>query len=69
MSNRRAATYVELFQRLKHEAKVLGMQFQPKNIISDFETALIPVVRQEVSTHLFCYVILIRLIHVFILVF
>ncbi|CAF0872413.1 unnamed protein product [Adineta steineri] len=49
MSNRRAATYIELFQRLKHEAEVLGMQFKPINIVSDFETALIPAVRQEFS--------------------
>ncbi|CAF1506917.1 unnamed protein product [Adineta ricciae] len=47
MSNRRASTYVELFQRLKQEAEALDMEFQPKQVVSDFEAALIPAVRQE----------------------
>jgi hypothetical protein len=49
MSNRKASTYIELFQRLKQEAIAMNEQFQPKRIVTDFETALIPVVRQEVS--------------------
>ncbi|CAF1140680.1 unnamed protein product [Adineta steineri] len=65
MSNRRAATYIELFQRLKHEAEVLGMQFQPTNIVSDFETALMPAVRQEFSEaiHTGCLFHFIQTVH------
>ncbi|CAF3819673.1 unnamed protein product [Rotaria sordida] len=56
MPNRRAATYSELFQRLKQEATAMGKQFEPRRIISDFEAALIPVIRQEfpTATHTGC---------------
>ncbi|CAF1603063.1 unnamed protein product [Adineta ricciae] len=47
MANRRASTCTELFQRLKHVAKASGTQFAPTNIVSDFDAALVPVVRQE----------------------
>ncbi|CAF3509552.1 unnamed protein product [Rotaria sp. Silwood2] len=47
LSNRRTTTYIELFQRFKHEAKVLGEQFQPKYVVSDFEGAIIAAVQHE----------------------
>lgn len=49
MPNRRATTYTEVFQRLKQEAIVMNKQFEPKRIVSDFETALVPAIRQEVN--------------------
>ena len=48
MPNRKASTYMELFQRLKQEAVVMGKLFEPSRIVSDFESALIPTARQEV---------------------
>ncbi|CAF2843674.1 unnamed protein product [Rotaria sp. Silwood2] len=56
MPNRRTATYSELFQRLKQEATVMSKQFDPRHIISDFEAALILVIRQEfpAATHTGC---------------
>ena len=48
MSNRKASTYTELFRRLKQEAGAMNEEFQPKQIVTDFETALLPVIRQEV---------------------
>ena len=48
MSNRKASTYVELFQRLKEEAVAKNENFEPKRIVTDFETTLVPAVRQEV---------------------
>lgn len=53
MPNRRTSTYVEVFQRLKKEAFSMGEQFEPKHIRSDFEAALIQVIRQEASFHVF----------------
>ena len=49
MPNRRATTYIEVFQRLKQEAIAMNKQFEVKRIISDFETALAQAIRQEVS--------------------
>ncbi len=54
MPNRRATTYTEFFQRLKYEATAMGTTFEPKRVVSDFEVALIPVIRQEVSFEFFC---------------
>jgi hypothetical protein len=51
LPNRRAATYSELFRRLKDEAARLSTQFQPKRVVSDFESALVSAVRQEVHSH------------------
>ena len=48
MPNRKANTYTEFFQRLKQEAIAMGKPFEPSRIVSDFESALISVVRQEV---------------------
>ncbi|CAF1079842.1 unnamed protein product [Adineta ricciae] len=43
--------FVDLYQglpvRLKHEAEALGIRFQPSDIVSVFEAALIPVISQE----------------------
>lgn len=58
LPNRRATTYVELFQRFKQEATRLGEQFQPKYVVSDFESAIISAVRQEVSSHRFAIEVL-----------
>ncbi len=49
MPNRRAATYTELFERFKQEAIVMGKPFEPKRVISDYEAALVPVIRQQVK--------------------
>ena len=49
MPNRKANTYTKLFQRLKQEAIAMGKSFELSRIVSDFEPALIPVVRQEVT--------------------
>jgi hypothetical protein len=48
MPNRRAETYTELFERLKQEASAMGKPFEPKRVVSDYEAALIPVIRQQV---------------------
>ncbi|CAF3356453.1 unnamed protein product [Rotaria socialis] len=45
LSNRRATTYIELFQRFKQEATLLGKQFQPTHVVSDFESAIMSAVR------------------------
>ncbi|CAF0801757.1 unnamed protein product [Rotaria sordida] len=47
LPNRRAATYIELFRRFKHEAILMNKQFQPQHVVSDFESALISAIRQE----------------------
>ncbi|CAF3916211.1 unnamed protein product [Rotaria sordida] len=47
LPNRRAATYIELFRRFKHEATLMNKQFQPQHVVSDFESALISAIRQE----------------------
>ncbi len=57
MPNRRAATYTELFERLKQEAIVMGKPFEPKRVISDYEAALVSVIRQQVKLLLFSLVI------------
>jgi hypothetical protein len=49
LPNKRAKTYTELFERFKEEASVMGKQFNPQRIITDYEPGLLPVVEQEVS--------------------
>jgi hypothetical protein len=49
LPNKRGRTYTELFERLKDEASIMGKQFNPKRIITDYEPGLLPVVEQEVS--------------------
>lgn len=53
LPNKRGKTYTELFERLKDQACVMGMEFKPKCIISDYESGLLPVVQQEVSIFTF----------------
>lgn len=53
LPNRRATTYVELLRRFKAEATRLGHHFEPKHVVSDFESAIMSAVRQEVSLYLF----------------
>jgi hypothetical protein len=49
LPNRRGKTYTELFERLKEQATVMGKQFNPKRIVTDYEPGLLPVMEQEVS--------------------
>jgi hypothetical protein len=47
--NKRVRTYTELFERLKDEASIVGKQFNPQRIITDYDPGLMPVVEQEVN--------------------
>jgi hypothetical protein len=49
LPNKRARTYTELFERLKDEASIVGKQFNPQRIITDYDPGLMPVVEQEVN--------------------
>ena len=49
LPNKRGSTYTDLFERLKDQAILVGKEFNPRCIISDYETGLLPVVQQEVS--------------------
>ncbi|CAF4108796.1 unnamed protein product [Rotaria sp. Silwood2] len=49
LPNKRGKTYLELFERLKEQAIVMGKQFNPKRIITDYEPDLLPVIQQEVN--------------------
>ncbi len=53
LPNKRGRTYTELFERLKDEANIMGKQFNPKRIITDYEPGLMPIVEQEVSVFTF----------------
>ena len=53
LPNRRAATYVEIFERLKQEAIKINKTFNPKKIVSDFESSLLSAVRTAASP--FCF--------------
>jgi hypothetical protein len=48
LPNHRTATYVELFKRLKEEATANTKTFEPKCVISDFESAFVSAVRLAV---------------------
>ncbi|CAF1395389.1 unnamed protein product [Rotaria sordida] len=56
LPNKRGKTYTELFERLKEQACLMGTQFNPKCIITDYEPGLMPVVEQEfpVAIHSGC---------------
>ncbi|CAF3906972.1 unnamed protein product, partial [Rotaria sp. Silwood1] len=56
LPNKRGKTYTELFDRLKDQACLMGTQFNPKCIITDYEPGLMPVVAQEfpVAIHSEC---------------
>ncbi|CAF1052262.1 unnamed protein product [Adineta steineri] len=47
LPNKRGTTYTDLFERLKDEAILMGKQFNPKLIITDYEPGLLPIVGQE----------------------
>jgi hypothetical protein len=49
LPNKRARTYTELFERLKDEASIVGKQFNPQRIITDYDPGLMAVVEQEVN--------------------
>ena len=58
LPNKRGSTYIELFERLKDQANIMGKQFNPKRIVTDYEPGLLPIVEQEVSV--FTSIILIQ---------
>ncbi|CAF1449561.1 unnamed protein product [Rotaria sp. Silwood1] len=45
LPNRRTTTYVDLFKRLKEEAIAINKVFEPKQVVSDFESALVSAIR------------------------
>ncbi|CAF3977882.1 unnamed protein product [Rotaria sp. Silwood1] len=47
LPNKRSRTYTELFERLKDQASIMGKQFNPQRIVTDYEPGLLPVVQQE----------------------
>ena len=49
LPNKRGKTYLELFERLTEQAIVMKKQFNPKRIITDFETSLLLILQQEVN--------------------
>jgi len=48
LPDRKKSTYQELFQELKSIAASIGKTWQPEQIMSDFETSLLPAVAAEV---------------------
>ena len=48
LPDRKKSTYQELFQELKSTAASLDQTWQPEQIMSDFETSLMPAVSTEV---------------------
>jgi len=49
LPDRKKSTYQELFQELKSIAAYMGQTWQPEQIMSDFETSIIPAVSTEVK--------------------
>ncbi|CAF3653882.1 unnamed protein product [Rotaria socialis] len=47
LPNKRGRTYTALIEQFKSQAIIMGKQFKPKKIVTDFESALMPVVEQE----------------------
>ncbi|CAF4382457.1 unnamed protein product [Rotaria sp. Silwood2] len=45
LPNHRTTTYLDLFKRLKEEAIAINKVFEPKQVVSDFESALVSAVR------------------------
>ena len=41
------SAYVRMFQALKRSCQNLGVQLQPDDLMTDFETGLIPAIQQE----------------------
>ncbi|CAF4286796.1 unnamed protein product, partial [Rotaria sordida] len=48
LPNRRTTTYMDLFKRLKEEAIAINKVFEPKQVVSDFESALVSAVRATI---------------------
>ena len=53
LPNRKAPTYTDLFEQFKEQALSRNKQFSPKRIVSDFEPALVSVVKHELSVYSF----------------
>ena len=53
--NKKSVTYRQIFTKLKQVASDRGKTFAPATIISDFESGLLPVIKSEVSAHLFIF--------------
>jgi hypothetical protein len=49
LPDRKKSTYQELFKELKSIAASMGQTWQPEQIMSDFETGLMPAVSTEVK--------------------
>jgi hypothetical protein len=47
MSRKTMSAYVRMFQALKRSCQNLGVQLQPDDLMTDFETGLIPAIQQE----------------------
>lgn len=45
--NKTAALYASMFQTIKNSCAQAGLNLAPQEIISDFESAIIPVIAQE----------------------
>ncbi len=57
MARKSAALYKKLFRLLKDEAASLNVQCDPKIVTTDFESGLIPAIRDEfpLAEHKGCY--------------
>lgn len=49
LPNKRGKTYTALIEQLKEQANIMGKQFDPKRIVTDYEPGLMPILEQEVS--------------------
>jgi hypothetical protein len=47
MSRKTMSAFVRMFQALKRSCQNLGVQLQPDDLMTDFETGLIPAIQQE----------------------
>lgn len=50
LPDRKKSTYQQLFQELKDKAASINQVWEPEQIITDYETSLIPAISAEVST-------------------
>ncbi|CAF4570128.1 unnamed protein product, partial [Rotaria sp. Silwood2] len=47
LPNKRGKTYTALMEQLKEQANIMGKQFNPKRIVTDYEPGLMPILEQE----------------------
>jgi hypothetical protein len=47
MTRKTTNAYISVFQELKNACRNLGLQLQPPEIMTDFETGLLPAIAQE----------------------